>query len=108
QVLNSAVTAPFITDANRVQPGELPGIVSFGYAEKLLGLEPLAKNSRNEQKLARLQEIRERISEVSASFCYRNEASQYLLGQAVSQRDEIERNKANKEYKKPSLVYTLP
>lgn len=108
QVLNSTVTAPFITDTSGVQPGELPGVVSFGYAEKLLGLEPLAKSSRNEQKLARLQEVRERVSEVTASFCYRNVASQQRMAQAIQQRDEIERNKTNKEYQKPSLIYVLP
>lgn len=108
RVLNASVAAPFITDKSGVQAGELPGVVSFGYAEKLLGLEPLTKDSTNDQKLARLQEVRQRISEVTAAFCYRNEASQQLLAQATRQRDDIERNKANKDYKKPSLMYALP
>lgn len=109
QVLNESITTPFIVeDAPSVAEGELPGIVSFSYAEKLLGLKSLAKDSTSEQKMARLQEVRQRIGEVTASFCYRNIASQGLLNQAVAQRDEIERGKTNRDYREPSLVYALP
>lgn len=109
QVLDESVTTPFIVDSKGSVPdGELPGIVSFKYAEKLLGLKPLGTDSTNEQKLARLQEVRSRIDEITASFCYRNQASQNLVGQATSQKQEIERNKNNKEYAAPSLLYSLP
>lgn len=108
QVINESIAAPFITDQSGVKQGELPGIVSYSYAEKLLGLKPLAKTSSNDEKLTRLQEVRGRIKEVTATFCYRNTASQQLLAQATNQRDEIERNKNNKDYKKPSLLYKLP
>lgn len=108
QVLNETITKPFIIKQDTVQEGELPGIVSFRYAEKLLGLEPLGRDSTNGEKLARLQEVRGRVGDITASFCYRNEASQLLLGQAIAQQAEIERNKTNAAYVMPSLLYALP
>ncbi len=108
QVLNASVTKPFIINQDTVKEGELPGVVSFRYAEKLLGLEPLAKDSTNDQKLARLGEVRERVGDITASFCYRNEASQLLYGQAAAQQADIERNETNAAYSMPSLLYALP
>ena len=109
QVLHSSLTEPFITQKEfDYTKGEIPGVVSFAHAERLLGLKQLPRTSTNEEKLQRITDVRNRIGEVTASFCYRNPASQQLLSMAISQRDEIEENKTNTSYVKPSIIYQLP
>ncbi len=109
QVLDGSLTKPFLTtesfDPSR---GEVPVVIPFGQAAKLLGLQPLDKNASTEEKLNRLSEVRQRIGEITASFCYRNQASIALFGEATQQATDIKRNENNKEYVKPALLYTLP
>lgn len=108
-VLNGSVSQPFITNtAFDPQKGEIPVIVPYGAAEKLLKLEALTSDASMQAKYDRLQEVRSRISEVTASFCYRNNASQGLLSQATMQQKEIRDEASNKDYVKPSLIYTVP
>lgn len=108
-VLNDTVTRPFVTvDQFDYDTGEIPGVVSYSHAEELLGLKKLPKASTNQEKLDRLAEVRQRLPEVTASFCYRNSASQALLSTAMAQQKEIERNKANKDYEMPSIIYDVP
>jgi hypothetical protein len=109
QVLNDSVAKPFITTQEfDYSKGELPGIVSYSHAEKLLGLKELPRTSTNDEKLQRIAEVRKRLSEVTASFCYRNTASQALLSQAIQQRQQMDKNKNDKDYQEPSVVYQLP
>ena len=109
QVLNDTITRPFVTiDAFDYDKGEIPGVVSYSHAEELLGLKKLPKASTNQEKLDRLAEVRQRLPEVTASFCYRNSTSQALLSTAMAQQKEIERNKNNKDYVMPSIIYTIP
>lgn len=109
QVLNSTITEPFITQKNfDYSKGEIPGVVSYSHAEVLLGLKKLPKTSTNQEKLDRIAEVRNRLSEITAAFCYRNGASHALLERAIAQQQEIEKNKGNKQYVMPSLLYQLP
>lgn len=108
-LLPQTLAEPFVTN-KLYDPasGELPVIIPYGDAEKLLGLKPLEKTADNDVKLERIRTIRDRIGEVTASFCYRNAASQALVGRAIATRDEIADNKNNTSYKKPTLIYAVP
>lgn len=109
QVLNDTITQQFVTVKDfDYAKGEIPGVVSYSHAEELLGLKKLPKTSTNQEKLDRLAEVRQRLSEVTASFCYRNSTSQALLSTAMAQQKEIERNKSNKDYVMPSIIYNVP
>lgn len=105
---SGVMTKPFVTTSFDAKKGEIPVIIPFRQAEKLLGLKSLPKNSTNEQRLERLREVRKRVSEITVSYCYRNTASAQLLAAAVQQREEIDRNKGNAEYTAPSLQYAKP
>ncbi len=108
-VLNDAITDPFmVTQDFDYSKGEIPGVVSYHYAEKLLGLEALSAKSSNAEKLERLREVRSRVNEVTASFCYRNAVSQQRLSEALSQQKDAEKNKNNKDWTAPSVQYQLP
>ena len=107
-IASEKITTPFVMSSFDPTRGEIPIIVTVSQAEKLLGLKPLTKESSNVERLSRLQEVRERVSEVTASYCYRNQASLALLSQATAQSEEIARNKANADYVMPALQYTLP
>lgn len=108
-VIEASLTRPFITDKNfDASKGKIPAILPYSTAEKLLGYKPLPSKTSTAEKLDRLNEIRSRISEAVVSYCYRNEASQSILSQAVIQKADIARNVNNKEYVKPHLLYTVP
>lgn len=108
-VLEGSLTKPFISVDNFDNTkGEIPAIFPYSTAEKLLGLESYPASTPTNVKLDRLAEVRSKIGEVSASYCYRNPASLALLSQAIAQKDEIARNVGNKEYEKPKLLYGVP
>ena len=108
-VLNGSVTKPFITNtAFDPAKGELPVILPYSDAEKLLGLKKLNKSATNEAKLDRLHEVRRRIGEVMVSYCYRNLASEKLLDEALAQVQEIQRGKGIPGYIMPALQYQVP
>ena len=109
-IINQSIADAFMGKQSRFDPnkGELPVIVPFKDAEKLLKLKPLKGEASTQQKYDRLKEVRSRMSEMTASFCYRNETSQQLLAQAKSQRDEAKRKADDPNYRAPSLQYTLP
>lgn len=108
-VLNDAITDPFMVAHDfDYTKDEIPGIVSYHYAEKLLGLEALPAKSSNTEKLERLREVRSRVNEITASFCYRNAVSQQRLSEALSQQKDAEKNKNNKDWVAPNVQYQLP
>ena len=112
QIVESSLAKPFIVGAAReafnVSKGEIPVILPYSVAEKLLNLKVLGNDATSEQKLARMSEVRQRIGEATASFCYRNAASQSVLAQAKSQQKEIASHKNDTDYQKPKRIYALP
>ena len=106
-IMNQSIVEPFINSAVAFDPskGEIPVIVPFDAAEKLLGLKKLSANAPTQTRYDRLNEVRKRIGEVTAVFCYRNTASQYLVQEAESQRRDFEKNGTKKGYVKPSVLY---
>jgi uncharacterized membrane protein len=108
-VLEASLSKPFISNkAFDARKGEVPVIVPYGSAEKLLGLKKLKAGASTQEKLDRLNEVRRRIGEVKATYCYRNPASNGLLARAVAQQDDIKQGAADKDYVKPALIYAVP
>lgn len=108
-VLDGSLSKPFISDESfDASKGEVPVIIPYGAAEKLLGLKKLDAKTPTQQRLERLQDIRSRISEVTAKYCYRNNASQDLLARALAQQEEMKVGASDKEYVKPALIYSVP
>lgn len=108
-ILDESVSKPFIV-STKFDPakGEVPVILPFSGAEKLLGLSQLSKDASSKERQERMRYVRAHVGDITASFCYRNEASRVLLGQAVAQQDELKRAAGNKDYVKPTLLYSAP
>ncbi len=109
-VLDQSVADPFINKSVQydAQKGEIPVILPLDKAEKALGLKKLGATATTQQRYDRLAEVRSRIGEVTASFCYRNAASQQQLGTAIAQRKEIKDNADKAGYIAPKLQYAVP
>ncbi len=108
-LLNGSLTKPFVINTvYDPQKGELPIILPYADAERLLGLKKLDKSASNQAKLDRLGEVRRRISEVTVSYCYRNAASMQLLETALAQAEEMKRSKGTADYIAPPLQYEVP
>lgn len=108
-VLNSSLTESFVSNKSYdPNSGEIPVIVQYSVAEKLLNMKTLPFNASAEQKLDRMNEVKSRVGEITAAYCYRNEASSNLLATAVAESKEIEENQNNPDYIKPNVIYTLP
>lgn len=107
-ITNQSISDPFINTSVKfdASKGDIPVIVPFKSAEKLLGLKKLSHDATTQAKYDRLQEVRDRIGEITAEFCYRNAASQQLLARAISQKEMQE--DAGDAYVTPVLQYSLP
>lgn len=86
----------------------IPVIVTFSDAEKSLGLTALPKTATNEQKLSRINDVKQRAVNVTLAVCYRNETSKQLVEQTKQQIAELEKRKNDKTYQQPSQLYALP
>lgn len=108
-ITDGSITQPFVT-STKFDPskGEIPIVVPYSDAEKMLGYKKLSATTSSEEKVQRLKNVRERINEVTATFCYRNQASQAKLSEASSQVAEIKRGKGTKDFVMPKVVYELP
>ena len=106
-ILDGTVARPFIT-SQVFDPtkGEIPVVMPFSDAEKLLGLTKLSKDATPRERQDRLREVRGRISEVTASFCYRSNASRSLMGTAASQQQMLKYLPAGESA--PALLYNAP
>ena len=108
-ILDASIGKPFITNKDfDPSKGEVPVILPFGDAHKLLDLPKLSKDATDEERRERLSYVRAHVGEATAAFCYRNDASRALLGQANAQQDEFKRAAGNKDYVKPAVVYNAP
>lgn len=108
-ILDEQITRSFVTSTTfDASKGEIPVIVPYGSAEKLLKLKPLPSDASTQQKYDRLVEVRRRVNEVTARYCYRNQASQALLDQAVAQNAEMKAKQNDPSYSKPSVIYAVP
>jgi hypothetical protein len=88
--------------------GSIPIVAPYSAIEQLLKLTPLPASASPAARLERLREVRAKAADIRFSVCYRNQASSELITQAITTKREIEQNKNNRDYKKPSLIYELP
>lgn len=88
--------------------GSIPIVAPYSAVEQLLKLKTLPANASTEEKLKRIQEVREGAKKVTFQVCYRNTTSMDVISSALAAKREQEQNKNNKEYQKPSLIYSLP
>lgn len=109
-LLDGTISSPFITSKHfDTSKGEVPVILPVSDAEKLLKLTPLAKDASALDHRERLSYLRSHIGDATASFCYRNDASRTLLGQAVAQQDELKKaSTSNSPYIQPVVIYNTP
>lgn len=110
--LDSSVVEPFLVDKKyldaQTNKTDMPIIAPYSKVETALGLEKLPKTATPAEQLKRINQVRELAATVTFTTCYRNSVSQSQIDDAVRVAKEIEKNKGNKEYKKPSLIYGLP
>lgn len=110
--IDDSIAEPFLLDDEvlRAQSDQtaLPVIAPYAKVEEALGLKKLTGSASLDERLERIKYIRDRAASVRFTVCYRNQASQALIDEAVRVSGEIEANKATKDYQKPSLIYGLP
>lgn len=87
---------------------DLPIIAPYSKVERALGLKPLPKTASQREQLDRIVYLREHAADATFTICQRNDVSSTQINEATRVAKEIERNKNNKEYQAPSLIYGLP
>ncbi len=110
-LMSAGLLQPFAIKGQSLKVGDdgsIPVIIPVSAAEELLNLKTLPGTASSTDKLARTKELRQKAAQVRFNVCYRNSASSALISNAISTQQEIERNKKNKEYVKPDLIYGLP
>jgi len=108
-ILDGSLSKPFIANTSfDPSKGEIPVILPFNTAEKLLGLKKMDVAATTQERVDRIREVRDRIGEVTATYCYRNNASQGLLMRAIAQEEEMERGASDASYVKPTVLYKIP
>lgn len=110
--VDQAITRPFMLSDKQLKEqtnmSDIPVVAPLAQVEGALGLKPLPNNTPSQEKLDRIKYIRDHAQTVTFSICYRNTASQSQIDSAITVAKEIDKNKTNKNYIKPSLIYGLP
>ncbi len=109
--MSSGLLKPFILPGQNLRissDGSIPIIIPRGAAEQILKLKALPSSATAQDRLDRTKEIRTKAPDVTFSVCFRNSSSSSLVQQAVATKQEIEKNKSKKDYRKPDLIYGLP
>lgn len=86
----------------------IPVIVTYADAEKALGLTSLPQTALNDERLERIDEVKQKAVNVEISVCYRNDASKQIIEQTKQQISDLEKHKNDATYQKPSQIYALP
>ena len=110
--IDESVVRPFMLDTKQIarqsDMSAIPVIAPFNQVEKALGLKPLPNSATPEEKLDRLRYVKAHAEQARYTSCYRNSVSQQQIDEALRVAKEIDQNKSNKDYQKPSLIYGLP
>lgn len=107
----SVVESFLLTDeqiASQKDKQAIPVVAPYSDVEKALGLQPLPKTATSVEKRDRIAYVRDNAENATFTICYRNQASKQQIDDAIRVAKEIEDNKANKNYQKPELIYSLP
>lgn len=111
--LSQSVVDSFLLDGADLTPAktttdEIPIVLPYSQAERVLGLSSLAKTATNDEKLARFNEVKQKAVNLTLHACYRNSVSQDLIAQTEQQIADAEKHKDDATYQEPSQVYALP
>ncbi len=110
--VDQAVTQPFmLSDAQlkrQQNSHDIPVVAPITKVEEALGLARLAPSATTQQKLDRIKYVRDQAETVTFSTCYRNSASQAQIDSAIDIAKAQAKNKNNKAYQAPALIYGLP
>jgi hypothetical protein len=114
--MNTAVVVPkalltsYLMKDMKWQPanGRIPVIVSQKRAIEVTGYAAPKQDASASERLGYVEKLREKANGATFVGCYRNSASSVQIGQAINTAKEIEANKKNPSYQKPSLIYGLP
>lgn len=107
-ITESSLIDPFVSASFDASKGEIPIVLPYQDAEKLLGFEKLTNTVSAEDRLKRIYEVRDRVDEITASFCYRNLASEQLLAEARLIEEDINANQSKPGFTMPPVRYKLP
>lgn len=110
-VVDNELANPFMLKNNPVVPTDensIPIIIAYNVAEDLLNLPKLDNKASQSDQLNRVKDIQDKASSINFSICYRNAISNQLISETIATASEIEKNKTNKNYVAPTLIYELP
>jgi hypothetical protein len=111
--VNDSLVQRFILPANERReenPSAIPVIITTHEAVELFG-EKLGIGQKPEKasdQLAWMTNLQKKVNGVTYTTCYRNQADIKRLTEATQVISDIKKNKDNKEFSKPTLVYDLP
>lgn len=105
-VMGTKLTKPYLlpTYSQKLQPNEIPLIVDFTTAESLMGLKPLASSSSAQEKLSRINSIKQNATSIVLDACYRNTVSTERLTSAY----QLALDSKKPDFIKPPLSYKAP
>lgn len=110
--LDASITKQFLLEQTyldqQTNTRDLPVIAPYSKVETALGLKKLPTTATPKERLERIAYVRQHAASATFTACYRNEASESQIQDARRVAKEVEQNKANKDYQKPSLIYGLP
>ena len=88
--------------------GRIPVVVSQKRAAAMTNFAAPKSDAPASQRLNYANELRTRAVGKTFEVCYRNSVSSDQVNEAIRVAKEVERNKNDKNYQKPSLQYGLP
>lgn len=109
--IDNQLIEPFVLPGQSLIPSEtgvIPLVIPFSAAESLLQINPLPNNASADATIKHVEKVRAKAANLTFDMCYRNQASANLIAATLSTQQEMERNKKNADYQKPSLIYRLP
>lgn len=109
-VVDNELAKPFLLKNTTTPTDEnsIPVIIAYNVAENLLKLPKLDNKASQSEQLNRVKDIQDQASSISFSVCYRNDISNQLISETIATASEIEKNKTNRNYVAPPLIYQLP
>ncbi len=110
QIVPGALVSNYMINADTWQPGNgrIPVVVTQKRAAAMTGYAAPGSDAPADQRLNYANELRKRAVGKTFEVCYRNSVSSDQVNEAVRVAKEIEQNKNNKDYQKPSLQYGMP
>lgn len=106
--ISDGLITPFILPGQSSDSAQtIPIVAPQSAAEQILGLNPLSQDVSSEEKLTRLKELRQSISNLEFDVCLRNQASLRRQTEAIQMQADIKANSKKDNFVMPELVYEI-